>query len=638
MLEAIRQPSDLRRLSTDQLVELAAEIRDFLVRAVAARGGHLGPNLGVVELTIALHRALNSPSDRIVWDTGHQAYVHKLLTGRQADFAGLKTLGGLSGYPSRSESPHDVVENSHASTALGYALGLAEARRAAGGRGRVVAVVGDGSLTGGVALEALNLIGSRKPDLLVILNDNGRSYQPTVGGLESHLAPLRLHPGYEAFKKGVEGTLGRVPLVGEGMLEAAKRVKEGAKAMVAPRVVFEDLGWQYAGPVDGHDLAALGTALDHVKRVGGPVMLHVITQKGRGYAPSEQHEEDKHHSVGAFDPATGRPLAKPGDEVPFTSIFGEALLEQARRHQELVAISAAMLGPTKLTVMAREFPDRVYDVGIAEQVGVTMAAGMAMRGLRPVCAIYSTFLQRAFDQVMMDVSLHKLPVVLALDRSGITGEDGPSHHGVFDLTYLRQIPNMVIGAPRDGNELRRMLATAMSHTGGPFAVRFPKATTPKVDFSQPPRKLRIGNWEVRSRGKDVLLLGLGKLHGACEEAARLLRQEGISVTLVDPRWVKPLDPRLASVASSHPLVVTVEDNVLAGGFGAAVAEVLADEEVRTPLLRLGVPDQFLQHGKRDALLAELGLDAVGIAERIRKRLHRLQQHDLGQQPQAGQSP
>ena len=626
MLEAIRQPSDLRALRGDQLVELAAEIRDFLVQACAPHGGHLGPNLGVVELTIALHRAFDSPVDRIVWDTGHQAYVHKVLTGRQADFATLRTMGGLSGYPSRSESPHDVIENSHASTALGYALGLAEARRARRGKGRVVAVVGDGSLTGGVALEALNLIGERKPDLLVILNDNGRSYQPTVGGLAGHLAPLRLHPGYEAFKKGVEVALGGVPLVGDGMLEAAKRVKEGAKALVANRVVFEDLGWQYAGPVDGHDVAALERALDHVKRVPGPVILHVITEKGRGYAPSEQHEEEKHHSVHPFDPATGKALPKSSDEVQFTEVFGQALLQEARRHPELVAISAAMLSPTKLTIMAREFPERVYDVGIAEQVGVTMAAGMAMRGLRPVCAIYSTFLQRAFDQLVMDVSLHKLPVIFAIDRAGITGDDGPSHHGVFDLTYLRQIPNMVVASPRDGNELRRALATALSYTGGPFAIRFPKATTPRIDLSEPVRRLRVGNWEVRSRGSDVLLLGLGKLHGACEQAAGLLRQEGISVTLVDPRWVKPLDQRLASVAASHRLVVTVEDNVLAGGFGSAVAEVLADEESHTPLLRLGLPDQFLQHGKRDVLLAELGLDAVGIAERVRKRLHRLEEH------------
>jgi 1-deoxy-D-xylulose-5-phosphate synthase len=627
MLEAITQPSDLRKLSGDQLVGLASEIREFLVHAVAVRGGHLGPNLGVVELTIALHRAFDSPVDRIVWDTGHQAYVHKLLTGRQAEFAGLRTMGGLSGYPSRSESPHDVIENSHASTALGYALGLAEAKGAAGAdAGRVIAVVGDGSLTGGVALEALNVIGERKPDLLVILNDNGRSYQPTVGGLAGHLAPLRLHPGYEAFKKGVEVALGGVPLVGEGMLEAAKRMKEGAKALAATQVVFEDLGWQYAGPVDGHDIAALERALDHVKRVPGPVMLHVITAKGRGYAPSEQHEEDKHHSVKPFDPATGKALAKAGDEVQLSKVFGEALLEQARRHPELVAISAAMVGPTYLSVMARELPDRVYDVGIAEQVGVTMAAGMAMRGLRPVCAIYSTFLQRAFDQVIMDVALHRLPVVFALDRAGITGPDGPSHHGVFDLAYLRQVPGMVVAAPRDGTELRRMLATAMAHTAGPFAIRWPTGTAPKVDFSQPLRKLKIGNWEVRSRGSDVLLLGLGSLHGASEEAARLLKQDGISVTLVDPRWAKPLDQRLASVAASHRLVVTVEDNVLAGGFGAAVAEVLADEEVHTPLLRLGVPDQFLQHGKRDTLLAELGLDAVGVAERVRKRLHRLEEH------------
>jgi 1-deoxy-D-xylulose-5-phosphate synthase len=624
MLEAIRSPADLRRLSHAELVALAAEIRDFLVRAVAVRGGHLGPNLGVVELTIALHRALDSPTDRIVWDTGHQAYVHKILTGRQAEFATLRSLGGLSGYPSREESQHDVIENSHASTALGYALGLAEARRAGHGEGRVVAVVGDGSLTGGVALEALNLAGHRKPDMLVILNDNGRSYQPTVGGIAGHLAPLRLHPGYETLKRGVEETLGRVPLVGEGMVEAAKRVKEGAKALVTPTVVFEGLGWQYAGPVDGHDLAALERALDHAMRVPGPVLLHVVTQKGHGYKPAEEHDEDKLHSLGAFDPETGQPLPKSSDSVQLSQVFGQALLEEARRHPELVAISAAMLGPTKLSLMAAEFPERVYDVGIAEQVGVTMAAGMALAGLRPVCAIYSTFLQRAFDQVMMDVALHRLPVIFAIDRSGITGEDGPSHHGVYDVTYLRQIPNMVIASPRDGHELRRALTTAVAHTAGPFAIRFPKSTTPRFTISGPARKLKLGTWEVRSRGSDVLLLGLGKLAVTCEEAARLLRQDGISVTLADPRWVKPLDSRLGSVAAAHRLVATVEDNVLAGGFGAAVAEVLADEAVETPLVRLGIPDQFLPHGKRETLLAELGLDAPGIADRVRKSLHRLE--------------
>src|SRR5215216_1887488 len=474
MLESIKQPGDLRQLSGDQLTELAAEIRDFLVRAVSAGGGHLGPNLGVVELTIALHRAFDSPVDRIVWDTGHQAYVHKLVTGRQDDFANLRTHGGLSGYPSRAESPHDVIENSHASTALGYALGLAEARRAGTGEGRVVAVVGDGSLTGGVALEALNLIGHRKPDLLVILNDNGRSYAPTVGGLAGHLAPFRLHPGYETLKKGVEETLGRVPLVGDGMVEAAKRVKEGAKALVAPPVVFEDLGWQYAGPVDGHDLGALEKAIDHAMRVPGPVMLHVITQKGRGYPPAEEHEEDNLHSLGAFDPATGRALPKSGDEVQFTDVFGQALLDEARRHPELVAISAAMLGPTKLTVMQREFPERVFDVGIAEQVGVTMAAGMALAGLRPVCAIYSTFLNRAFDQIMMDVALHRLPVTLVLDRSGVTGPDGASHNGMWDLSMLNIVPGMRVAAPRDAARLYEELGEALEISDGPTALRFPK--------------------------------------------------------------------------------------------------------------------------------------------------------------------
>ena len=626
LLENINGPKDLHGLSDAELQDVAQEVRELIIDTIGEVGGHFGANLGTCELAVALHSLLESPRDRIVWDTGHQAYVHKLLTGRRDDFANLRTLGGLSGYPSRAESPHDVIENSHASTALGYALGLAEARRAGRGEGRVVAVVGDGSLTGGVALEALNMIGHRKPDLLVILNDNGRSYAPTVGGLAGHLAPFRLHPSYETLKKGVEETLGRVPLVGEGMVEAAKRVKEGAKALIAPRVVFEDLGWQYAGPVDGHDLGALEKAIDHAMRVPGPVMLHVITQKGRGYPPAEEHEEDKLHSPsGAFDPETGRPLPKGGDdEVQFTEVFGQALLDEARRHPELVAISAAMLGPTKLTVMQKELPDRVFDVGIAEQVGVTMAAGMALQGLRPVCAIYSTFLQRAFDQVIMDVALHRLPVIFVLDRSGITGPDGSSHHGVYDVTFLREIPNLTIASPRDGTELRRALATAVAHTAGPFAIRFPRSTTPRLTVSGPVRRLKLGAWDVRTRGRDVLLLGLGKLAVTCEEATRLLRQDGISVTLVDPRWVKPLDPRLGSVAGAHRLVATVEDNVLAGGFGSAVAEVLADEAVATPLLRLGIPDKFLPHGKREVLLAELGLDAVGIAERVGKALHRLE--------------
>jgi 1-deoxy-D-xylulose-5-phosphate synthase len=622
MLASITGPADLRGLDHDQLTELAGEIRRFLIDAVAARGGHLGPNLGVVELTIALHRAFDSPADRIVWDTGHQAYVHKLLTGRQDEFGSLRTMGGLSGYPSRDESPHDVIENSPASVALGHAIGLAEARRAGHGQGKVVAVVGDGSLTGGVALEALNLAGHTKPDLLLVLNDNGRSYAPTVGGLQGHLGPLRLHPAYERLKSGIEGTLGRSPVLGDEMVEAAKRVKEGAKALVAPRTVFEDLGWQYAGPIDGHDLPALEKALDHAKRVPGPVLLHVITAKGRGYRPAEEHDEDNFHSLGAFDPATGMTLPKAGGGVPFTSVFAAALVEEARLHPELVAISAAMVAPTGLKLLQDTMPGRVHDVGIAEQVGVTMAAGMAAGGLRPVVAVYSTFLQRAFDQVMMDVCLHRHPVTFVLDRSGVTGEDGPSHHGVFDVTYLRCLPGLTVASPRDGIELRRALATALEHDG-PFAIRFPKATTAPVGPHDEVEPLQIGEWEVRREGGSVLLLGLGQLQSACEEAADLLAAEGIGVTLVDPRFVKPIDPRLPALASAHKLVVTVEDNVLAGGFGSGVTEVLADAQVTVPVERLGIPDRFLPHGKRDAVLAELGLDGVGIAERVSKAVHAL---------------
>jgi 1-deoxy-D-xylulose-5-phosphate synthase len=625
MLESITSPADLRRLGDSELDALAAEIREFLISAIAKQGGHLGPNLGAVELTIALHRAFDSPTDRIVWDTGHQAYVHKLLTGRQDDFATLRTKDGLSGYPSRAESPHDVMENSHASTALAYALGLAEARRAGHGAGRVVAVIGDGALTGGMALEALNLAGHRKPNVLVVLNDNGRSYAPTVGAMQRHLGPLRLHPAYETLKSGIEFTLGHAPVWGEEMVEAAKRVKEGAKALVAPTTVFEALGWQYAGPIDGHDLGALARALEHAQRVPGPVVLHVVTEKGRGYRPSEEHEEDRHHSVGKFDPTTGQPVPSGGDRVAMTKVFGRALAEEARRRPELVAVSAAMVGPTGLGVLQAEAPERVYDVGISEQCGVTVAAGMALSGMRPVVAIYSTFLQRAFDQVMMDVCLHQLPVVFALDRAGITGPDGASHHGVYDLTYLRGMPGMAVAAPRDGTDLRAALAAALGHTDGPVAVRFPRGTTPDVDWDLPPAPYPLGEWAVRSSGdtEDVLLLGLGALHEACEEAAAQLAADGAGVTLVDPRWVKPLDARLASLAGAHKLVVTVEDNVLAGGFGSAVAEALADAHVTTPLLRLGVPDRFLPHGKRELLLSELGLDAVGIAERVGKTLHTL---------------
>lgn len=626
MLESITSPEHLRDLGPEDLTVLADDIRAFLVDAISARGGHLGPNLGVVELTIALHRKLRSPTDQIVWDTGHQAYVHKLLTGRQADFATLRTMDGLSGYPKRSESPHDLVENSHASTALGYALGLAEAGRAGHGSGHVVAVVGDGSLTGGVALEALNLIGHRKPNLLAILNDNGRSYAPTVGGLASHLAPLRLHPGYETIKRGVEETLERVPVVGPRMRTAAWRVKEGAKALMDQRTIFEDLGWQYAGPVDGHDLPALERAIGYALRAQGPVLLHVVTQKGRGYAPSERDETDHHHSIGAFDPATGA-LAHVAPQS-FTDVFGRSLLEHARKDPAIVGISAAMLEPTGLGLLAAEYPSRVVDTGIAEQVAVTMAAGMAMRGMRPVVAVYSTFLQRAFDQLLLDICLHRLPVTFVLDRAGITGPDGASHHGVFDLSYLRLMPDMTIMAPRDGEELRDALAGALRHDG-PVAIRIPKGATAPVDWSRTPRPWEMGTWDVRgpgsrSTGRDVLLLGAGAMAPVCEEARQLLEEDGVTVTLVDPRFVKPLDERLCDMAASHRLVITVEDNVRVGGFGSGVAEALGDAGVFVPVLRLGIPDRFLPHGKREALLASLGLDAVGVAEQARKAVQRLE--------------
>ncbi len=612
-LEKIAGPEDLKPLTYAELEVLAAEIRALLVETVARTGGHLGPNLGVVELAIALHRVFDSPRDAIIWDTGHQCYVHKILTGRREAFATLRQRGGLSGYPNRSESPHDWVENSHASTSLSYALGLFEARRRKGESGKVVAVIGDGAMTGGLAYEALNQIGARKADILVILNDNAHSYAPTVGGLSTHLTRLRLDWRYQLAKKGVEWALERVPRAGPGLREGAKRLKESVKALIAPRTFFETLGLTYAGPVDGHDLRGLEEALRKAAAIRGPVLLHVATEKGKGYAPAEEDEE-KLHGVGPFDVATGAPRAKAA-EPSFTQIFAEALLEEFRRDPRLVAITAAMASPTGLSTVAREFPSRVYDVGIAEQHAVAFAAGLALGGLRPVVAVYSTFLQRAFDQLLLDVCLHRLPVVLAVDRAGVTGEDGPSHHGLFDLSYLRLMPGMAVAAPRDGAELALLLRSALERWDGPTALRFPKGTTqrPSLRRRRPPRP---GEGEILREGRHVALVGIGKMTGTALAAASLLEREGVKATVFDARWAKPLDPTLVELAVSHPLIVTVEDNILAGGFGAGVLELLAARGVRAPVVTMGVPDRFLEHGRQEELHASLGLDPATLASHI----------------------
>ena len=615
ILDRISSPADLRSLSEPELHALAEEIRQFLVTTVSQTGGHLGPNLGVVELTLALHRVFDSPRDRILWDTGHQAYVHKLLTRPREGFARLRKLGGMSGYPNRLESQHDFIENSHASTGLSYASGMAEALRRQDHQGRVVVVVGDGALTGGMAYEALNNIGHRQSPVIIVVNDNGRSYAPTIGGLAQHLAQQLtvLNPSYHRTKSRVDRVLRAVP-AGDKAIEAGRRIKEGLKELVSPRTFFEYLGIKYSGPIDGHNIADIERTLRQVSRLRGPVVVHVITSKGHGYGPAEADEIDHLHGVGAFDVLTAKPLSR---KRSYTDVFGDALLAEAEREPRLVAITAAMGSSAGLGPFAERFPDRYFDVGIAEQHAVTFAAGLAMAGMRPVVAIYSTFLQRALDQVMMDVCLHRLPVTFVLDRAGITGDDGPSHHGIFDLTFLRAMPGLTLSAPSGPQELCDLLHSAIARDEGPFAIRFPKGAAPEIEL-QPAQVLPVGEWEVRRQGRAALLLATGKMVSVAMDAAALLDRDATSITVVNARYIKPLDPRLEGWARRHPAVITLEDNVMTGGFGSAVAEVLAPLGI--PVTVMAVPDTFIQQGTQVELLKQLELDAAGVAERIRRVL------------------
>ncbi|HYW22772.1 MAG TPA: 1-deoxy-D-xylulose-5-phosphate synthase [Terriglobales bacterium] len=617
MLESIHSPADLRSVPRDQLEALAAEIRALLVDQVTRNSGHLSPNLGVVELTLALHRVFDSPREAIVWDTGHQAYVHKLLTGRVEAFSTLRQPRGISGYPSRSESPHDVVENSHASTSLSYALGIAEARLRGGIPGHVVAVIGDGALTGGMAYEALNQIAHlQPPNLVIVLNDNGRSYAPTVGGLARHLGQLRIDPRYERVKEEVSHRLRDLPLVGAQAEVAAFRFKESVKQLLQPTTVFDSLGLKYAGPVDGHDIDDLEDMLRRAKRLKAPTVIHVVTEKGHGYGPAIDDEIDKLHQVSAqSDPLTGRPRRT---ELTYTNVFGEALMSAASRHPDVVAITAAMASSTGLLNLAREFPDRVFDVGICEQHAVTFAAGLAMGGRHPVVCIYSTFLQRAFDQAMMDVCLHRLPVVFAIDRAGVTGPDGSSHHGVFDLSYLRLMPNLKVASPADATELCALLETALA-TDGPVAIRFPRGTVPATP-DLPVEPIPVGRWEEVRRGGDVAILAIGRMVEVATVAADQLAAEGIACGVVNARWLKPMDPRLVSDwAVRYPMLVTAEDNV-GSGFGSAVLEALAPHGLAGKVRVAALPDRFLPHGKQAEILAEHGLDPEGLALSVKSAL------------------
>lgn len=614
VLERIQGPHDLSELTPGELDALAGEIREFLIHAVSRTGGHLGPNLGAVELTIALHRVFSSPKDLILFDTGHQAYVHKLLTGRQSGFAALRQRGGLSGYPSRAESEHDVIENSHASTALSYADGLAKAYELRGEHSRrVVAVVGDGALTGGMAWEALNNIGAAKHrPIVIVVNDNGRSYSPTIGGLACHFASLRLSQRYERLLERVKTAMPRRGKVGAATYELLWRLKRGMKDLLAPQPMFQELGIKYLGPIDGHDQAALEHALSAARDFGGPVIVHCVTKKGRGFPPAENNDEDCLHGPGPFDPVTGASTAPASRS--WTAVFADELTALGTERPDLVAITAAMLYPTGLATFAARFPERTYDVGIAEQHAVTSAAGLALGGLHPVVAIYSTFLNRAFDQVLMDVALHRLPVTIVLDRAGVTGDDGASHNGMWDLSVLQVVPGLRIAAPRDEIRLRQLLREAVAVTDGPTVLRFPKgAVTGNVDHVG-----RLGDMDVLMSASehDVLLVGVGPMAGICVDTARRLAAQGIGATVVDPRWVKPLDPALVSAAAQHRLVAVVEDNGLVGGAGDAVGRLLREHRVRTPLQTFGIPQRFLDHGKRPQILADAGLTAQDLAHAV----------------------
>ncbi len=630
LLGRINSPADVQSLDPEQLPALALEIRNELIDRVTKTGGHLGPNLGVVELTIALHRVFRSPNDVIVFDTGHQTYVHKMLTGRADAFDELRKGGGLSGYPSRAESVHDVVENSHASTALAWADGIAKGFERTGQlqHRHVVGVIGDGAMTGGMAWEAINNIAASDRPLVIVVNDNERSYSPTIGGMAAHLATLRTARSYEKVLDWGKGTLGRTPVVGEPLYETLHGLKKGLKDIVAPQGMFEDLGLKYIGPVDGHDIEALEHSLRRARAFSGPVIVHVITEKGRGYLPAERDDSERFHAVGVIDIETGQALAKSG--TSWTSIFSDELIDIARGREDVVAITAAMMGPVGLTRFAKEFPRRTYDVGIAEQHAVTSAAGMAFAGLHPVVAVYSTFINRAFDQVLMDCALHKAGVTFVLDRSGVTGDDGATHNGMWDLSILPIVPGIRIAAPRDAGTLRAALREAVSIDDGPTVIRFAKGA---VNEEMAPVR-RSGSVDILHEDPQasVLLVSVGVFAPLCLDVAARLADQGIGVTVVDPRWVIPVSDDLVKLGAKHDLVVTVEDNLRSGGIGSAVSAALRSHEIDVPCRDIGIEPRFLEQGNRAAVLASLGLTAQDISRQIVETVARFENSVNGAGP------
>ena len=622
VLERIDGPADLLGLSPAELDTLAREIRQTIIETTAKNGGHVGSSLGAVEIILAMHRVFSDRSDVLVFDVGHQAYAHKLVTGRREAFSTLRRRGGLSGFPRREESPYDAYGTAHASTGIAAALGYAKARDLAGGHGGVCVLVGDGALTGGLSFEALNNAGMLQTDLVVVLNDNSMSISPNVGALSTYLTRIRSAPTYRQIKHDLEATLKAIPVVGKGTLHAAERLKEGLRHVMVPGAFFEALGCRYLGPIDGHDRGLVEDILRRARAMRGPVVVHVVTEKGHGFGPAA-NAHDRFHGGGPFDAATGKPLGAKAARPSWSQAFGELAVRLGRGDPRVVAITAAMEDGTGLGAFHAAYPDRFFDVGIAESHAVTFAAGLAAGGMRPIVAVYSTFLQRAYDIVIHDVAIQRLPVLFCLDRAGIAGEDGQTHHGAFDVAYLRTVPDIVVAAPRDAAMLRDLMAASLA-SDGPWALRYPKGTVPDVAFDGPPRRLETGRGEVLREGRDVALVALGSMVGVALQAAEILARSGIDAMVADAVFVKPLDEGLVQRAARDTgVVVTVEEGAVQGGFGDAVRACLDRVGLGSVAFeRVGLGDAFVPHGERNALLAELGLDAAGVAEQVRQALHR----------------
>lgn len=625
LLNRIEKPEDVKALTVRELEQLASELRHFIIDTVSQNGGHLAPNLGTVELTLALYSVFSFPEDKLVWDVGHQAYTHKILTGRRDAFKTLRKKGGITGFPNRSESVYDAFGVGHASTSISAALGMALARDAKGEKNQVIAVIGDGALTGGESFEALNNAGDLGTKLIVILNDNEMSIDANVGAMSEYLSRIRIAPQYARAKRDMGSLLMSIPHIGDKVYKTASHLKDGVRSVLVPGSLFEEMGFHYIGPIDGHNIALLEEVLASAKEMEGPVLIHIHTVKGKGYKPAEQAPE-KFHGVGCFDPSTGKSAKKAGCAPSYTSVFSKALIDLAKDRPDILAITAAMPSGTGLKAFGQAYPKRFFDVGIAEEHAMTLAAGMAAAGMHPVIALYSTFAQRAYDQLIHDVCLQNLPVTLCLDRAGLVGEDGPTHHGVFDLSYLRQMPNMCVMAPKDEEELRHMLATAIA-IEGPAAVRYPRGAGLGVPLTDSLETLPVGKAEVLQEEGDIAFLAVGTMVEKAKEAAAILKEEGIEAAVVNMRFIKPLDTELlGEMARTKKLLITAEENVLAGGFGSAVAEYLADHGIEVPLLRFGIPDRFIEQGTRRELLSLCGLQPDEMAERIRERLSQLDEN------------